>query len=248
VYTVVVDRPRELRPRHSVENQWDLLRAIDPAFHRAPGRATDPVEMRVDPAASARVSARLGGSGVSTPEELIVVHVSAGNPFRRWPETAFLDVVTGLVAPDGSRRIILTAGPSDREATARVAAAARRRLGPCGAKAVLEFDDLSLAELHALIARATLFVGGDSGPLHVAATTEAPVIGIFGPTLSARSAPWRDPRWLTVSLEAGDLGCRPCAQRTCVTHDFRCLAAVTPTHVLDAAERTLGHAALEPPR
>ena len=50
---------------------------------------------------------------------------------------------------------------------------------------------LSLAELRALMDRAALFIGGDSGPLHIAATTDVPMVGLYGPTLPERSAPWR---------------------------------------------------------
>src|SRR4029077_7788711 len=55
MYTTRVPRPRGLRPRHAVDNQWDLLTPLgDPA----PEAATDPVDMPVDPHAAARVAAR----------------------------------------------------------------------------------------------------------------------------------------------------------------------------------------------
>ena len=62
------------------ENQWALLRAlrIDP-----PNPADDPVEMAVDAAATGRVDERLRAAGVSAAHPLVVLHVSAGNPFRR---------------------------------------------------------------------------------------------------------------------------------------------------------------------
>ena len=56
-------------------------------------------------------------------------------------------------------------------------------LGP----AILESRPLTLPELRALIARAALFVGGDSGPLHIAATTSVPIVELLGPTLAERS-------------------------------------------------------------
>ena len=90
------------------------------------------------------------------------------------------------------------------------------------------------------MSRAALFIGGDSGPLHVAATTGVPVVALFGPTLPARSMPWRDPAALAEALEPGPLACRPCHQRTCVHGDFRCLGAITPAQVLAAAARVMG--------
>ena len=88
------------------------------------------------------------------------------------------------------------------------------------------------------MARARLFIGGDSGPLHVAATTAVPMVALFGPTLPARSMPWRSPAHPAIALEPGPLACRPCHQRTCVHGDFRCLSAITPDAVI-AAARTL---------
>ena len=92
-----------------------------------------------------------------------------------------------------------------------------------------------------MIERSRLFVGGDTGPLHIAAATSTPVVGIFGPTLSARSAPWRPSGPPTMSVEVSGLPCRPCDQRVCAPGDFRCLTRLMPAMVIQAAERALAH-------
>jgi ADP-heptose:LPS heptosyltransferase len=96
-----------------------------------------------------------------------------------------------------------------------------------------------LSELRALLDRAALYIGGDSGPMHIAATTHVPIVGLYGPTLPARSAPWRDAAWPSASIGVDDLECRPCEQRVCVPGDFRCLAWIRPDQVVDAAMRLL---------
>jgi lipopolysaccharide heptosyltransferase II len=238
MYTRSVPRARELRPRHSVVNQWDLLHAIDGWGSALPDPVHDAVEMAPDAAAERSVSDRLAACNVDARDELIVVHVSAGNPFRRWPEPAFVRLVAGLAAQP-ARRLILSSGPSDRPAAERIARGARELLGPAAADRVVEFGDFDLAELRALVARSRLFVGGDTGPLHVAATTSTPVVGVFGPTLPARSSPWRDPSFPAESVEVAGLPCRPCDQRVCAPGDFRCLTTLLPDDVLAAAERVL---------
>jgi lipopolysaccharide heptosyltransferase II len=238
MYTRTVDRPRELRPRHSVVNQWDLLAALDGWTGEAPDPLRDAVEMGSDPAAEAAIAGRLQAVGIGPEHELIVAHVSAGNPFRRWPEPAFTRLVTGLAAASPLRRIVLSSGPSDREAAARISEAARAALGD-RAYRVVEFGEFDLAELRALVARSRLFVGGDTGPLHIAATTATPVVGIYGPTLSVRSAPWRDPGVPTEAVEIAGLPCRPCDQRVCEPGDFRCLTTLKPEDVLSASERAM---------
>jgi ADP-heptose:LPS heptosyltransferase len=104
---------------------------------------------------------------------------------------------------------------------------------------VVEFGEFDIAELRALVERSRLFIGGDTGPLHVAATTAVPIVGLYGPTLFERSAPWRDPRIPTESLYVEGLECRPCDQRACVPGDFRCLTTLKPQDVLSAAERAM---------
>jgi ADP-heptose:LPS heptosyltransferase len=104
---------------------------------------------------------------------------------------------------------------------------------------VLRCGEFSLAELRALVDAAALYIGGDSGPLHIAATTRTPIVALFGPTLPERSLPWRDPSAGAIAVDAGALPCRPCHQRTCVPGDFRCLTGISPTMVLTAARRLL---------
>jgi ADP-heptose:LPS heptosyltransferase len=236
MYTDVVARPRQLRPRHSVENQWDLLEVlgIEP-----PTPERDPVEMAGDPAAAARVDERLRAAGVGQDAALIVVHVSAGNPFRRWPAESFAELAAGLVRHHPHRRVVLTSGPSEREAAEAVSVRAQALAGPGSADRIVRAGEFDLRELRMLVERAALYIGGDSGPLHIAGTTSTPVVGLFGPTLAVRSMPWRDAAIASVAVEPGPLACRPCDQRRCVPGDFRCLTATSAATVIAAAERAM---------
>ena len=245
MYTRIAHRAPDLRPRHSVVNQWDLLEAIPgwPGGEADPER--DPTEMPVDAGADARMAARLAAAGVAAEDEVVVLHVSAGNPFRRWPEPFFADTAAALAGAP-RRRVVLSSGPSDREATGRIAGAARGRIPP-GAGQIVDLGEFDLEELRALIERSRLFVGGDTGPLHMAAASRTPVVGIYGPTLSARSAPWRPRAIPTISIELTALPCRPCDQRTCAPGDFRCLTTLQPAAVIEAAERALAMAGMGMP-
>ena len=240
MYTTRVARPRALRPRHSVVNQWDLL---VPLGIEEPDPGRWPTEMPETGVAARVVTGRLLDAGVVPGDTVIVLHVSAGNPFRRWPEPAFADLIVRLVADRPDRRIVLTAGPSDRQAVERIVAAADARLPIARRAAIVRCGEFNLAELRALAGRASLYVGGDSGPLHIAGTTTVPIVALFGPTLAERSTPWRDPALVTENVEPGPLPCRPCEQRQCVPGDFRCLTALPAAEVAAAAERALARAA-----
>jgi len=232
MYTHVVPRSPDLAPRHSVLNQCDLLAPLgidgcDPDI--------DAYEMVEDPAAAARVDRRLRDAGIHPRHALVVIHVSAGNPFRRWPAASFATLAASLAGAGADRRVILVSGPSEHAAAETIAETARRQLGPAAASIVSgEYD---LAELRALVSRAAVYIGGDTGPLHVAATTDTPIVELLGPTLPERSRPWRAAHWFAEIVDAGALPCRPCDQRRCVPGDFRCLTGISAERVIAAAER-----------
>ena len=235
MYSHVVHRTADEAPRHSVANQWDLL---GPLGIGAADPTRDPVEMTEEPQAAASVERRLRAAGNSGAHPLVVIHVSAGNPFRRWPRESFEALVTTLARRDPERRILLTSGPADAHVANATAAAARANLGPL-AQAVPDVGEFDLAELRALVGRAAVYIGGDSGPLHMASTTRTPIVALLGPTLPERSRPWRDRQLRAETVDAGPLSCRPCDQRRCIPGDFRCLTRISPEQVRAAVERVL---------
>jgi predicted lipopolysaccharide heptosyltransferase III len=235
-YTTRVPWTRALvPPAHSVINQWSLLA---PLGLEPPDRRRDAATMPIDDHAVTAVARRLREAGVLDDAPLIVLHVSAGNPFRRWPAESFAAAAAALAVADPSRRIIITSGPSDAGAAETVTEHARRIAGG-SAGAFVRTGEFDLSELRALVDRAALYIGGDSGPLHIASTTRTPVVALFGPTLPDRSLPWRDPSIGAIAIDAGPLPCRPCHQRRCVPGDFRCLTMISPNMVVEAAEKLL---------
>ena len=130
---------------------------------------------------------------------------------------------------------MIISGPSDAAAARMVAEQASAQLGAAGS--AVTHGAFDVGELRALAMRAAVYIGGDSGPLHIAATTATPVVALFGPTLPERSMPWRDRRWFAEAIDVGALPCRPCHQRTCEPGDFRCLTGIAVDRVIAAAER-----------
>ena len=236
MYTTRVPRPRALRPRHSVVSQFDVLQPLGIA---PPDPETDATEMPENPAAADVVERRLAEAGIGQMNPIVVVHVSAGNPFRRWPKASFVDLICRLASADPQRRIVLTSGPSDADAAAAIAGEARANLGDREREAVVECGEFDLSQLHALIRRAALYVGGDSGPMHIAGTTGVPVVGLYGPTLPVRSQPYRSARFISAAAEVGGLPCRPCNQRRCEPGDFRCLTRISAESVAALAEQAI---------
>jgi len=239
MYTKRVPRPTEIRARHAVQNQFDLLNAIGIA---TPDATYSPTEMVANSRAAAEVNERLTALGVRNDDEVIVIHVSAGNPFRRWPPDSFATLIAMLLSGHPRRHVVVVAGASDRDAAARVMGESIDRIGPADRHRIVSAE-FTLDELRALTDRAALYIGGDSGPMHIASTSTVPIVGLYGPTLPVRSQPWRAPQWPSEAAQLEGLPCRPCNQRVCEPGDFRCLTQLTPDDVLEAAERALDRAA-----
>lgn len=223
-------------PRHSVDNQSDLLR---PLGIDRPSAGNPAVEMAPEPEAVATVTQRLRSAGVSEDDALAIIHVSASSPFRRWPAERFAELAAHLLRAPHRLQIVFTSGPSELTLQEQVTTMTRAVAGD-DANRVVRCGDFDLPELRALIERASVYIGGDSGPLHIAATTRTPIVALFGPTVPERSMPWRDPRIPTLAVDAGPLPCRPCDQRRCIPGDFRCLTSVRVDQVAEAALQLLG--------
>jgi hypothetical protein len=97
---------------------------------------------------------------------LIVLHVSAGNPFRRWPAESFASAAAALASADPSRRIIITSGPSEAlpPRPSPTGAAARRH----GGRAHRPHRRIRSVRAQRPRRSRRAYIGGDSGPLHIA--------------------------------------------------------------------------------
>jgi len=166
-YTRKVIAERE----HVVEQYGELAHAL--IGHRSPIPSS---VFPCDPVAEETVKKRLSEQGVS---EFVILNPGAGWGAKQWPAERYGGVAKAL-ARSGLRSII-NFGPGE-EVLAQTAKDASD-----GAAAAMSF---SISELVALTRRARLFIGGDTGPLHLAAALHIPVVAIFGPTDPARNGPF----------------------------------------------------------
>jgi heptosyltransferase I len=129
-----------------------------------------------DPQSEARVDERLAQFGIG---DFVILNPGAGWGAKRWPAERYGDVA-GRLANLGVRSII-NYGPGEEEMarTTEIASGGTAQAMGC-----------TISELIALTRRARLFIGGDTGPLHLAAAMGVPVVAIYGPTDPARNGPY----------------------------------------------------------
>ncbi|MCW5967146.1 MAG: glycosyltransferase family 9 protein [Blastocatellales bacterium] len=133
-----------------------------------------------------------------------ILNPGGGWPTKLWPARNF-----GLLADLMKQRLgmtsLVTYGPKEAELAFDVCASSTT-----GAAVAVESD---LVEFAALVRRAEVFIGGDTGPMHIAAAAGTPVVSIFGPTSAKRNGPF-SPQ--DVVVERTDLECRvDCYRRRC---------------------------------
>jgi heptosyltransferase-1 len=159
------------RGTHVIEHYAELAEALI-------GR-TAPIPNAVfprDPVAEEAVDRRLRQRGIG---EFAILNPGAGWGAKQWPAERYGEVAR-MLALDGLRSVI-NFGPGEEA----LAGAAESASDHCA-----EAMSFSISELLALTRRARLFIGGDTGPLHLAAALAVPVVAIFGPTDPARNGPF----------------------------------------------------------
>jgi heptosyltransferase-1 len=159
--------------------------------------------------------------------KIITIHISAGNEFRNWGVDNIVKL-SELVGRLPGVQIVLIGASEDHKAEEEILKKSKTRLLSLVGK-------LNLRELRELICRSSLFVGPDSGPMHIAASTSTPIIALFGPNLPAYFSPWQAKAFLIEK----NFDCRPCKQRRCIYKDFRCLRSITPEEVYQACLKFL---------
>ena len=216
--------PRNGR-RHAVELNLDALRRIgvQPAHDRRRVRFVPGAE------AEARVDALLAERGLAA-GGFIHMHPASRWHFKCWPADKNAELI-GRLAGEG-RRIVLTSAPDEEEVALVEDIVARTQ----GATVNLA-GKLSVKELGALTARARLFVGVDSMPMHLAAAMGTPSVALFGPSGEHDWGPWN----VAHRIVASSHSCRPCGNDGCGGGKLsECLTTLPVERVHAAAAELLG--------
>ena len=226
--------------RHEVEYWLDVVGAI--------GAATD--DLKLEPPISnadqayadqllGQFTASLGALRRDAPAArppLVAIHPGSGgySQARRWETAGFAEVANQLVRKHNARIVLVgTAGDGVTDVLALLRGGALNLEGKT-----------TPGQLAAVLRGCDLFIGADSGVVHLAAAAGTPVVAIYGPSNHQAWGPWQ-PGGRTAVVRSGPL-CSPCMY---VDHELgslsgqsarTCMHMVTPAQVLRAAQEVLG--------
>lgn len=216
---------RETEPmngiRHEVQRQLDLVASIG-------ARTGDPrLRFRTLPSDRVSLSEKLADQGVTIQNGWIVVHAGASAPSRRYGEEGFARALS--LIETGGRPVLFTGGDEERELVSRIVA----RCGPA-LELVNTAGLLTLGELACLIEGADLLISNNTGPVHLAAALQTPVVDLY-----ALTNPQHTP-WLVQSrVLSHDVPCKYCYRSVCPEGHNACLNGIPPEDVACAAQQLL---------
>jgi lipopolysaccharide heptosyltransferase I len=195
--------------RHVVEIYGELVRSL--------GAVTNgfQFDLHVSGEDEAYVSSQLASRSI---ENFIILNPGGGWVTKNWDPENYsrlhlrIRMATGMPC-------VLTWGPGEELLVQQV-------VHYCKSDPPVTFPT-TIPQFLSLARRAKLFIGGDTGPLHLAAACNTPVVGIFGPTSSMRNGPFQQED----RVIAHAVPCGPCYKRTCEIYNRQCMRLITVDEV-----------------
>jgi ADP-heptose:LPS heptosyltransferase len=166
--------------------------------------------------------------GLSHNTPYIVVHPFASWSYKSWPLENFRGLVHRIL-DQSSDCVLIICAEGERSPVEPLLEEFHQH--PRVAFGI----GLPLDHLAAILARARLFIGNDSGPLHLAAAVGTPFVGLFGPTTPELTGPILD----TASFAYRKVECSPCDQENCVRKWAPCMTLITVDEGLDKVREIL---------
>jgi heptosyltransferase-2 len=207
-------------PKHESHYYLELL-------HRAgwgnSTHAIPPIRMVVTDEARAAAESALRSAGARENAWRIAMAPGASyGAAKCWPPERFAALADRLISESGAD-VVFFGTPGEKEIAARIRSTMKSR-------AISLVGETSMRDLAALFASCSVFIGNDSGAMHVAAAAGLPVIGIFGSTDPEGTAPVTE----QFTLIRENVSCSPCFLRVCPV-DHRCMTRIAVDSVFDAA-------------
>lgn len=202
-------------------------RSLAVAREAFPGAGKAPLAgpLHVDEGAADRVARQLHQVGFDD-QPLLVLQYGTTWRTKLWSLDHWRELVRRLTLDNGLRPVLIWGNDEERQATELIAAASNGR-------AVI-WPRASLHELVALLQRADLVVGGDTGPVHIAAALDRPTVSIFRVTDAKRNGPRGEKH---ICLQA-PMPCGPCLKKSC-PQDAECARSISVADVYGAVGRLL---------
>jgi lipopolysaccharide heptosyltransferase II len=215
-------RIRDEKPAlEPVQHQFRILKMLD----------IDLKEQRLELWPSAQdeqyIEELLSAQWLSAHQKIIGINISASQRWasKNWPQGHIVKLCEGLGTRD--MRVVITGTQKDTAQASALLDSVKN------AKLINACARTSVNQLACLIKRCSVYVSGDSSPLHIAAAVGTPFVALFGPTDPRRHLPAAG----NCALIKKGLACSPCYKSKC--RSKKCMELITPEEVLEAIDKLL---------
>lgn len=202
------------RNRHAVDEAMDVLRFLELPVPPAEFPVTFPTVE------------------VLSPRPRVAIIPASRRLNKNWPVEYYAEVAHRLMHQE-SASIYLFGGGGDRQTCATIQHTLES--GYACSRVVNLAGRTSLVEMGGWLKEMDLVLANDSGPTHMAAAVNVPVVAMFGPTDPARTGPYGNVH----RVVTGTVSCRPCFQRSCREEVAACMRAISPEKVYESAHACL---------
>jgi lipopolysaccharide heptosyltransferase II len=230
-YHLLSDWIKESEPeqqvRHEVQRQLDLVASL--------GFEPQDPRMRfcLPPASRASARQKLRAAGINPQQPWIAVHPGVSAPSRQYRPKGFAQVADHLISKYGLQ-VVFTGSAAESDLVAYIQAQMK-------ASSASLAGQLSLPELAGVLQQAALLLANNTGPVHLAAALDTPVVDLYALT-NPQHTPWGVPSRVLFH----DVPCKFCYKSICPLGHHACLELVSPAQVVDAVLDLLSETAEQP--
>jgi len=206
--------------QHMVQYHLDVLRELGLEV------SVDSINIDLDASVFDSLRKKCPSAFDETGKKRVTIHPGSRGPLRQWGAENFARLADAI---SDEARIFLVGGPGEGPILEEISSRMKSRPEICT-------DKLSLYEFAALCELSDMFIGNDSGPIHIA-SAKTFVVGIFGPTKPELAGPWTEKKLI---INGKDLPCRPCRQEGCEHEEFRaCIESIDADEVIEKVRDAL---------
>jgi lipopolysaccharide heptosyltransferase I len=155
----------------------------------------------------------------------IIIHPGVSWETKKWPLKYYIELIAGLKKKFSDISIVLTHNKDEESLIEKIVSVLK--------KDIIVFPPSPLSIIIALLNKAEIFISSDTGLLHISAALDKKVIGLYGPTGTARNGPWGDK---SIGIQA-ETECAGCWERKCP--DIKCMRSITVEKVFNEVVKFL---------
>jgi heptosyltransferase III len=218
-YTHVV--PSQSGIQHRIDRDLEALKPM--SIHAS---SKDP-QLRLTPEEGNSADELLDQLGVQRSQPMVILQPGARYWFKAWPPERFAELAERLMSQHGCQVLI---GGSDQDID--LAEQIRQMVK---SRPIVMAGRTTIKQFAAIAKKSVLFVGNDSGAMHIASAVGTPVVALFGPS---NPREW-GPRGGPVEILYKEIDCRSCFHPTCARGEENCMRLITVHEVCAAAQRLL---------